>query len=207
MTSAFEAPSAEQNSRVALFQDATLLDYPKRPPFDPSEAFPEDPSRGEVGSERNRIYAAVRETLELLGLDAAHRGTPDWNPLGDLVRPGGRVVLKPNLVDVKQAWIALGGETILDMVTHGSVLRPLADYAFRAVGPEGRIVIADAPLVHADFDAVVEGAGIREMVRILAERGMPVTLLDLREEFFERWTAERHDLGCTWRRRPAGRSR
>lgn len=169
-------PSPDRPSRVALFHDPALTGYPMTPPFDPSEPYPEDPSGGRIQAEPNRVYAVIRDTLAALGLDAAHLGSPAWNPLGDLVGPGGSVVLKPNLVDLKQGWVALGGERVLDMVTHGSVLRPLLDYAFRAVGPRGRIVIGDAPLVHADFKGVVEQAGIEAMVLEMAARGVPVRL-------------------------------
>lgn len=184
----------DQSSRVALFHDPTLLHYVLDPPFDPGTAYPEDPAAGHRASLPNPIYDAVRWTLARLGLDTARFGTTEWNPLGELVRPGGAVVIKPNLVDLKQGWIALGGERILDMVTHGSVLRPLVDYAWKAVGPTGHIVICDAPLVHADFDGVVEGAGIHAMVKELVKRGVAVTLLDLREEFFSRWSGEHQKL-------------
>jgi uncharacterized protein (DUF362 family) len=68
------------------------------------------------------------------------------------------------------------------------------DYAFRAVGREGKIIIGDAPLVHADFDGVVEKTGIRQMIESLQARGVPVTLMDLREEFFARWSGEYRKL-------------
>lgn len=187
-------PSSGHPSRVGLFHDPELLRYPDHPPFDPSVHYPEDPSHGRINESVNRIYDAVRQTLMLLGLDEENAGKPDWNPLGGLVQKGGRVIIKPNLVDLKQGWIALGGERILDMVTHGSVLRPLVDYAFKAVGEEGRIIICDAPLVHADFEGVVKAAGIEAMVRFLRDRGYPLTLMDLREEYFARWTAEYQKL-------------
>jgi uncharacterized protein (DUF362 family) len=189
-----DKPSVDRPSRVALFHDANFSQYPELPPFDPSSQYLEDPSLGHVQGTANPVYERVRWTLEQLGLDQRHRGTPDWNPLGDLVEPGGSVVIKPNLVDLKQGWIALGGERILDMVTHGSVLRPLVDYTFKAVGSRGRIVIGDAPLVHADFQGVVQGAGIEAMVSSLVSRGVPVELMDFREEFFARWSAEYRKL-------------
>lgn len=183
-------PSPERKSRVGLFHDATLLTYPTTPPFDPADSFPEDPARGHISASPNRVYAAVREALRLAGLDEQHCGTHAWSPFSELVQPGGLVLIKPNLVDLKQGWVAMGGERVLDMVSHGSVLRPLVDYVFKAVGPSGRIIIADAPLVHADFDGVVELAGIRPMVNALQQRGVPIELLDLREEFFARWSGE-----------------
>ena len=46
----------------------------------------------------NEVYAAVRDALRGLGLDANRFGTAEWNPIGDLVEPGKRIVLKPNLI-------------------------------------------------------------------------------------------------------------
>ncbi len=183
-----KAPSPDQRSPVALFHDSTLVSYPADPPFDPSTQYPE--YSGPVSAHTNRVYDTVRWCLSSLNLDSDRISTEQWNPFGELVRPGGTVMIKPNLVDLKQGWVALGGERVLDMVSHGSVLRPLVDYAFKAVGKSGRIIIADAPLVHADFEGVVEGAGIRAMVNKLKERGYPLELMDLREEFFARWSGE-----------------
>ena len=183
-------PTPDAISRVALFHDPAFAAYPSAPPFDPGEPYPEYPWRGHTIHGPNRVYEAVRWLLAELGLDVERFGAPDWSPFRDWVKPGGTVIIKPNLVDLKQGWIALGGERILDMVTHGSVLRPLVDYAYLAVGAAGKIVVGDAPLVHADFEGVVDGAGIRPMVRELASRGVPVELLDFREEYFSRWSGE-----------------
>lgn len=187
-------PAPDRLSPVALLHESTLLTYPLTPPFDPTSRHPENPSGGFRGEETNRVYDAVRWTLQRLNLDEPHKGTASWNPFADFVPNGGTVVIKPNLVDLKQGWIALGGERVLDMVTHGSVLRPLVDYAHRAVGSSGKIIIADAPLVHADFEGVVEHAGIRAMVNTLRERGYAVELRDLREAFFARWSGEYRKL-------------
>ena len=57
----------------------------RRPAFDPP----------------NPVYEAVEAMFKGLGLDRARAGTPEWNPLGDLVAPGDRVIIKPNLVSSK----------------------------------------------------------------------------------------------------------
>src|SRR5438309_1167258 len=41
---------------------------------------------------------AVRDLLVNWGLDAQRAGTAAWNPLGEFIQPGQRVVLKPNWV-------------------------------------------------------------------------------------------------------------
>ena len=70
--------------------------YPDGAPFHPGQSYPEY-SLGTTGPE-NRVYEAVRNLFLHAGLDAAHQGTRDWNPLRDIIHPGNTVLLKPNLV-------------------------------------------------------------------------------------------------------------
>ena len=42
--------------------------------------------------------SAVRRLLQEAKLDAVRYGTPAWNPLGDLIDSGNKVLLKPNWV-------------------------------------------------------------------------------------------------------------
>ena len=62
-----------------------------------------------------------------------HFGTPDWNPLGELVPAGGRVVCKPNFI---RHWNPAPDASVEAVVTHGSVLRAVLDYARLAVGAQ-----------------------------------------------------------------------
>ena len=43
------------------------------------------------------------------------------------------------------------GASVESVVTHGSVIRAMADYAALAVGPEGRVVVAEAPQQDCDW--------------------------------------------------------
>ena len=70
--------------------------YPAMAPFHPDTAFPEYAYPSCVSDEPNHAYAAVRDALRLLQLDAAHYGTAAWNPMGDIIRPGDRVVMNPS---------------------------------------------------------------------------------------------------------------
>ncbi len=157
--------------------------YPARPPFDPPEAWPELAGSARTLDPGNRIYAAVRECLRLLDLDAGRFGTPAWNPLGSIVTPGDRVCLKPNMV---RHFHGEGGS--LDaLVTHGSVVRALLDYVLIALKGEGRVLIGDAPLQYADFGATAAATGIDEVVRAAAARTpVPVSLVDFRRERSEK---------------------
>jgi uncharacterized protein (DUF362 family) len=158
---------------------AGISGYPLRPPFHPGEAFPES-LFPETGGEANAAYAGVRRLLGLLGLDEARRGTPAWNPLGGLVRPGDRVVIKPNLVRHRN-----GAEPhLLALVTHPSVVRAVLDYVLIALEGRGDVTVGDSPVQECDFDALVDGTGLRETVQWVAARSgdVPVRLIDFRKE-------------------------
>lgn len=152
-----------EEQRVALVARPGTT-YEWRAPFDPP----------------NPVYAMVEAVLAELGLDAGRRGTPDWNPLGDLIAPGDRVIVKPNFVTSKNFEERLRGEKLACSSTHGSVLRPILDYALRAAGPRGTVTIVDTPVEGCDLDYVTEGLGVNELLAWYAARGQKVNLLDLR---------------------------
>ena len=128
----------------------------------------------------NPVYEMVEATLRGLGLDAARAGTPEWNPLGDLIQPGDRVLIKPNFVTSKNFEEHLRGEKLACSSTHGSVLRPLLDYALRAAGPRGKVTIVDTPVEGCNLEEVVDGLGVRALLDWYAARGSRVDLIDLR---------------------------
>lgn len=156
--------------------------YPKVPPYHPDKAYPELQGRIPVGTEPNPVYEAVRQTFSLMGLDRKNFGTSVWNPLSEVVRPGERVLLKPNLIRASHLYIDKEWEQIL---THGSVVRAVLDYVFFALCGKGSITIADGPQTDSDFEAIVARLGLREICEFYnSQLGFPVELLDLRSE---RW--------------------
>ncbi len=170
--------------------------YPSVPPFHPHERFPEVPS--ELGPQ-NEVYAAVREIFRRMGLDKENVSTLHWNPLSDLVHPGERIVIKPNLIGHAHRtrpseWMSL--------VTHGSVIRPILDYALLALRGKGEIWIVDGPQFDADWAKVIERTGISEVCDYARKRsgGVSIRLLDLRSEW---WPDTRDDVICR-RERLAG---
>jgi uncharacterized protein (DUF362 family) len=143
--------------QVALWR-TEIKDYPQ-PPFHPAAPFPELARAGirqlDAG---NGVYTAVREMLAL-NFDPARFGTPEWNPLGEYIHRGDRVVIKPNLVLHE-----FGAQRNAHcLTTHGSVIRAVLDYVYLAVGPEGSIAVADAPLQGADFARVIADAGLPQI--------------------------------------------
>ena len=153
------------------------------PPYGPGKACPELISLlGDVPDEGvpNHVYAAVRGALHALGLDRARFDTPDWNPLGELVPLGGRVVLKPNFI---RHWNPESLASVESVVTHGALLRAAADYAWLAVGVEGEVVLAEAPQHDCDWEQVAEIAGLPALSRFYEESlGLELPMIDLRRE-------------------------
>jgi len=153
------------------------------PPFGPGKPYPELGALLGSDAERggpNHVYAAVRAALAGLGLDARRFGGADWNPLGALVARGGSVVLKPNFI---RHWNPNPAGTPLSVVTHGSVLRAVADYAFLAVGPGGSVTIAEAPQHDCDWESIRVLVGLAELERFYGSRlGAELAVVDLRRE-------------------------
>lgn len=123
--------------------------------WSPDEAYPEYPFPSRL-SEKNDIYRMVRATLRGLGLDSENYGTPQWNPIGDFVKPGQTILIKPNwVIEVNRAHpdSRRGMECL---VTHPSVIRAVCDYCIIALEGKGRIVIGDAPVQDCNLDALFD---------------------------------------------------
>ena len=153
------------------------LAYPERPPFSPSEGYPEYPFT-EIGREDNPVYRKVRQVLVDARLDEAHVGQPTWNPLGRYVRPGSCVFVLCNFVYHRRPL-----ETEADFQAkciHGSVLRALIDYVYIATGPEGVIEFGNAPLQSCQWPKVLSDAGADGLGGFYANQGVSVVARDLR---------------------------
>jgi len=155
--------------------------YEAAVPYSPSMAFPEYAFSGAAAlSDCNGVYGAVRKAFELLGFDAARFGSPAWRPLGEFVRPGDTVVMKPNFIRHFRETQSGHGDCL---VTHGSVIRAVLDYVYIALGGQGRIIIADAPQNDADFEAICRITGLREIQEFYRQHAnFDVEVLDLRRE-------------------------
>ena len=110
--------------------------------FAPSERYPEY-RWDDISGESNEVYDMVRECLHGYGLDREHYGTKEWNPLGDIIRKGDAVVIKPNWVEDKNENKKGGIECL---VTNAAVIRAVIDYAVIALAGTGRLVVGDSPM-------------------------------------------------------------
>jgi len=170
------------NARVAVYQ-AGEATYPKQPPFHPDRSYPEC-QFPLLGTEPNIAYDAVRSCLHVAGLDSENFGTKDWNPLGGLIHPGELVLLKPNLVKESHPRDPEGWQYIL---THGSVIRAIADYVWKALEGRGKIILADAPHTDSSYKGIVRVLGLDKVRDFYRSEGLEIDLLDLRRE---EWTTQ-----------------
>jgi uncharacterized protein (DUF362 family) len=157
--------------------------YPKQSPFHPAEKYPEY-NLGMLGLEPNSPYEYVRACFHTGGLDAENFGSAAWNPLRGHVHPGETVLLKPNLVKEFHPRDPNGWQYVL---THGSVIRAVADYVWKALDGRGKIILADGPHTDSSFDAVVRVLGLDVIRDFYRAQGLDFELVDLRQD---EWTTQ-----------------
>jgi len=116
------------------------------------------------------VAASVHDLFRFLGLNPR-------NPLDRWVRPGMTVLIKPNWV--KHEFGATVGCHVL--YTHASLVRVLIDAALAAVGRDGRVFVADAPLQGCDFARFRRQSGLAGLEERYA--GDSVSFLDLRRQW------------------------
>ena len=158
------------------------LEAPWHPGFEPPELV------GRLGhnppSAPNGVFDAVRSALIALGLDADRVGSPEWNPLGGLVAGNGTVVLKPNFIRHWNPRSEFDADASVDsVITHGAIVRTMAEYAFLATGEGGRVIVAEAAQQDCDFDEIRRISGLDAMAAHFREAiGRELEIIDLRRE-------------------------
>lgn len=147
------------------------LGYPRADwRFSPGERYPEYPF-AHISPEPNAVYRMLRELFVEMGLDLAHYGAKDWNPLGEWIRRGQRVFALVNFVTERrplQSRFDFGA-----MVTHPSVIRAVLDYIIIATGDPALVNFGNAPVQSARIDRLTEQIGancLREFYRRHAGR-------------------------------------
>lgn len=163
------------NLSVSIWQGTTS--YCNIPPFNPHQSYPEY-ALNMLCDHDNPAYEGVRVCLKTLGLDSANYGTASWNPLGDIVKPGDVVVIKPNFVLSRHNT----GGNIYAVITHPSVIRALVDYVYMAIKGEGCIVVADAPQMECNFNELLQVTQLTSIQELyLSKYGFEIQILDLRD--------------------------
>lgn len=144
--------------------------------WSPSESYPEY-QFSVCSTAENGVYRLIRDGFRALGYDAAHYGQPDWNPLGEIIRPGMTVLLKPNWV------LHENDDPSHDMncvVTHPSVIRAVLDYVLLALKGTGRVIVGDAPIQICHFETLQESMGYNRLWAFYREKGAPLEIKDFR---------------------------
>ena len=98
------------------------------------------------------ILMGFRDLLRSAGLDETRYGTADWNPLGAVIHPGARVLLKPNWVRHPRPGHDDGGS----LITSTDLIEAVLSYLEKI--PDCRVVIGDAPIQGCDFQALLAAA-------------------------------------------------
>ncbi|MFA7419001.1 MAG: DUF362 domain-containing protein [Melioribacteraceae bacterium] len=158
---------------VAISQTTSL--YPEIPPYNPCEWYPEYKLE-EISIEPNEVYAAVRENFYLLGLDEKNYGKPNWNPLGNIIKPGDTVFVKPNFVDHKHRFT----DELWTVITHPSVIRAVCDYVVIALEGKGKILIGDNPHADAKFEIIKEKCHLDVLSNLYNKNELICEIVDLR---------------------------
>lgn len=135
-----------------------------------------------VQPDKSRVLQAVGGCLKLAGLDARCSSSKTWNPLGELIRPGQTVLLKPNLVKEDHPTDSEGWKYVL---THGSLISAVAYYVVRALEGRGRILIADAPQTDSSFEKICQRLSLYEIAAHYHSPALDFEILDLRKEEWE----------------------
>ena len=100
--------------------------------------------------------------------------------LKEVIRPGDKVVIKPNVVKAGRERKPDEWEQV---VTNGSVVRAVCDEVIKALEGKGEVIIAEAPQTDTPFSEAMERCGIRSAVDYYQKNAnVKVTLLDLRKE-------------------------
>lgn len=132
--------------------------YHDKMPFDPPARFPE--YEGPSIDPHNHVYEGVRNMLFRLGLDRGNFNTKDWNPLGELIKPGMTVFIKANTVTHEHT----GRKDIFSVIVHASVIRPVLDYVCKALRNDGKIIVGDSQLYYCDFQKAMNASGIGSLI-------------------------------------------
>jgi uncharacterized protein (DUF362 family) len=164
-----------RNATVAAWQGAMV--YSQTPPYHPQTRYPEY-NLNLTEEESNPAYEGVRACFQMLGLDVENFGTPQWNPLREVIHPGDQVVIKPNFVLSRH----VQGGNLFAIITHPSVLRAIIDYAYKALGRDGQIIIADAPQMDCNFQELLNATCLASIQELYWDHyRFPIQILDFRD--------------------------
>lgn len=126
--------------------------------FETSLAMVETPESAYLDDHGSTIAGAIHRMGTQLGWAREGKG-----PLGALIPPGARVLIKPN-------WVLhhnQGSGGMDPMITHGSVVKAVVDAALQSDAAE--VLVGDAPIQTCDFPALLTASGLDSWSNELAK--------------------------------------
>lgn len=160
-------------------EERNIYEYPDSESlYSPSTSYPEYIFEL-INKKENQVYDMVRNCFCKMGLDIEHYNQRSWNPLGEYIKPGETVLLKPNMVkhyDTKEQYECT--------LTHPSIIRAVLDYCI--IAGAGRIILGDAPIQGADMDKICNDCHYEEMIQFYWKRGYKIELIDFRDLIVKR---------------------
>lgn len=163
-----------QSNKVAI-QFVTPIKYHDKIPFDPPVKYPEYKNAGL--DPQNHVYEGVRHMLHKLGLDKDNFNTKNWNPFGEIIKPGMTVFLKANTVTHEHE----EGKDIFSVIVHASILRPILDYVCKALRHDGRIIVGDSQLYYCNYEKALQVSQIGKLLEWYSQQTrVQIECFDLR---------------------------
>jgi len=157
------------------------IDYSKTPPYNPCKIYPELKKHfGNCDLDvSNNAHTLLRNSFKLLSYDNVNFGMGNWNPLGWIIKPGETVMINPNLLAHKHLY----NDDWDYVITHGSVIRAVIDYAYIALDGKGKILVADGPQADSVIEKILELTGINEIQKIYKKMfDFDIEFIDFRDE-------------------------
>lgn len=165
----------KHNSTPVIRHD-NKLSYPAFPYF-PMKNYPElGPTECDSN---NMLYDEIRKLFYDLKLDIANFDTTYWNPLGEIISPNQKIIIKPNWVLHRNPL----EDNIDSLITHSSIIKVIIDYVVKALDYRGEITVADAPLQMCDFKMLSKKNRIVDLLELYKNKydQIKFTLLDMRK--------------------------
>lgn len=144
--------------------------------FNPSVEYPEGINIT-LKSDK-QIYDSFRKLMYEMGFDKENYNKSNWNPFSEFIKKGDKVLIKPNLVNHKNA-IAENGTDCL--ITNFSVIRPIIDYTIIALNGTGKIIVGDAPVQDCNFSEVIKLYNLIDSIKEYNNKGINIDLKDFRK--------------------------
>lgn len=160
----------------SVYIKKTCKKYNNKEKFNPSERYKE--GLNVLIQSDSKIYDDMRQLFINMGFDRENIGTKNWNPFRDFIKPGYKVIIKPNLV----THINNCKNGDMDcLITNFSVIRPIIDYTILALDGRGQVIVGDAPVQECNFDDVIKHNNLKEAIEIYKKSGFNIDLKDFRK--------------------------